>query len=136
MIRDAAATLVSVNFSQLEFAAWLEIVALCVVRMVYLPRMIVRGQLPTRVPVGYRRRVMLCMILLGLGSMLGGGIVIAYGPTGWGPLQHGLAAGGKALRVTAVFLYMRTITYHRDGERLWLGLLTVAALFAVAVRDR
>lgn len=136
MIHDALVKLASVNLSQLEFAAWLEISALCLVRVFYLRRMLEKGSLPLKVAIGPRRMVLLCMILLGFGSMIGNAVVILHGSTGWGASQIVWVSVGKAFRIAAVYLYIRTITYDRDRNRLWLLMLAAALLFAIFVRDR
>ena len=123
------------NLSQLEFAAWVQIVCFCCVRLVYLPRLLAAGTIPMVVQVRPRQLVLVCMILLGLGCMAPAGNSILHGVTDWGPPQLAISAAGKVLRIVAVYLYIRTVTRDRDGERLWLALLAAGLLFTILVHE-
>ena len=128
--------LVALNLSQLEFAAWVEIVCFCLVRLVCLPSMLAAGAIPMVVQIGPRRMVLVCMILLGLGCMAPAANNIVHGVTDWGPPQLALGALGRGLRVVAVYLYIRTVTRERDGEGLWLALAGAGLLFMFMVQDK
>jgi hypothetical protein len=123
------------NLNQVEFFAWLEIMVLCVVRLVHLPSLLRKGIVTIDVKIADRRAVLACMILLGAGSVAGRFIPTFFGVTGWTALPFALSAAAAALRAVAVYLYIRTITHERDGELLWGALLAAAIVFALLRRD-
>ena len=126
---------ITANLSQLEFAAWVQIVCFCCIRLVYLPRLLATGTIPMVVEARPRQMVLVCMILLGLGCMAPAANTMLHGVTDWGPPQLALAAVGKSLRIVAVYLYIRTVTRERDGERMWLSLAAAGLVFMTMVQD-